>query len=404
MRFTVVAPTRNRLSLLRDMVDSVRTQSVHDWELIVFDNGSTQDVRGFVASLADSRIRFDRSDEFLPVSESWNRAIDQARGDYVVLLGDDDGLCPDYFGRQMALIDRFPGADFLYSGFHQFVHPGVAPWEPTGYVDYVANAAFFQAEGPPRQLAREEQNAAVAGSLLLQRRFVFNMQAFLFRRSFLDSLRREGAVFHSPFPDYYLANVAMAKAETVIADAAPATVAGVSTASFGFTLLNDEESRGAAMLKSDLLADPHWARFAAAALPGPAYQTSYLVAMAHVEDALGAESPARIDVARYRRIQIRHFLDRQHSRLTWMRSEQGRALWGRLSWGERAWATAYSYLDRTYRLKPRTRPWPRLDRLRHDSQPHAGGGLAAVREYTGEFGTLRELLAALPPLSAEVGG
>ena len=43
----------------------------------------------------------------LPVTDSWNSAIDLATGDYVVFLGDDDGLAPRYFSRIEAVIREF---------------------------------------------------------------------------------------------------------------------------------------------------------------------------------------------------------------------------------------------------------------------------------------------------------
>ena len=53
---SVVIPTHNRLDLLKDAVDSVLRQANADWELVVFDNASTDDIAGYVATLADTRV------------------------------------------------------------------------------------------------------------------------------------------------------------------------------------------------------------------------------------------------------------------------------------------------------------------------------------------------------------
>jgi hypothetical protein len=55
---------------------------------------------------------------------------------------------------------------------------------------------------------------------------------------------RTGDVFRLPFPDYYLANVALARARDVVVVPEPMAIAGVSKASFGFTLFNKMEERG----------------------------------------------------------------------------------------------------------------------------------------------------------------
>jgi hypothetical protein len=59
--------------------------------------------------------------------------------------------------------------------------------------------------------AAAEAMKAVNGSLGLRRNFTFNIQGFAFSRKFLGELQADGAVFRSPFPDYYLANVVFAK-------------------------------------------------------------------------------------------------------------------------------------------------------------------------------------------------
>ena len=55
-----------------------------------------------------------------------------------------------------------------------------------------------------------------------------------------------------PFPDYYIANVAFALAEAIVAHPRPMTIAGVSPRSFGYTLFNNLEEAGAKLLKTDL--------------------------------------------------------------------------------------------------------------------------------------------------------
>ncbi len=107
-----------------------------------------------VDRISDRRIRYERSDEFLPVTDSWNRAIDLASGSYVTLLGDDDGLTPGYFEKLSKIIDEFGSPDVLYSAIYQFLHPGVAPWERRGYVADIKNAFFFVGRQLPFLLSK----------------------------------------------------------------------------------------------------------------------------------------------------------------------------------------------------------------------------------------------------------
>src|SRR5262249_27988239 len=126
-----------------------------------------------------------------------------------------------------------------------------------------------------------------------------------FRRQFLESLRRSGGkIFQSPFPDYYLANVAIGLARNVVVLPDPVSIAGVSRQSFGFTLFNNLPEKGDSLLALDLTEDPLYGRLSQYMLPGLSYDTKFALTMEHVADALGPAAPTKVNVGRYRRLQI----------------------------------------------------------------------------------------------------
>lgn len=343
--FSVVIPTHNRLDLLKDAIETVIRQDYSEFELVVFDNASTENIRTHIESLNDRRIRYERSDEFLPVTASWNRAIELAKGDYVTFLGDDDGLTPGYFKEISRIINEFKAPEILYSALFQFMHPGVAPWDRGGYVANLKNAFFFVGRQKPFVLQKEDALKAVQGSLGFHRNFTFNIQAFVFSRVFLDKLREDGAVFRSPFPDYYLANVAFAKAESIVAIPMPMSVAGVSKASFGFTLFNDLEKKGADMLNTNLAQDPYYQEVEQFLLPGPLYNTNYAVTMENVARYVRIPALGAVDFQRYRRLQIFTLLAASKDG-KWKKSASGKQLWSRLSYSEKLLTTLLSLLFR----------------------------------------------------------
>lgn len=71
---TILLPTRDRVAYLRQAVRSVVGQVDGDWELVVSDNTSTEDVAGVVTDFADSRIHYVRTPAPLAVTDSWNFA------------------------------------------------------------------------------------------------------------------------------------------------------------------------------------------------------------------------------------------------------------------------------------------------------------------------------------------
>jgi glycosyltransferase involved in cell wall biosynthesis len=93
---TVVIPTRNRYGYLSEAIDSVRRQTFAAWEVIVVDDasddGSADRARQLVAE--DSRFRLIPLDRHHERSAARNAGFEQARGQYVLFLDDDDLLTP----------------------------------------------------------------------------------------------------------------------------------------------------------------------------------------------------------------------------------------------------------------------------------------------------------------------
>jgi hypothetical protein len=351
MLFSVVIPTRDRLDLLAEALQTILLQPEGvDWEVIVFDNGSSQPVGEHVKGLNEPRIRYERSDAFLPVTDSWNRALSFATGDYVTVLGDDDGLAPNYFQHLKRLIEQFAYPELIYSAIYQFMHPGVAPWAPEGYVSDLRWGFFFGERGAPFRLSPAEAHHAVVGSLHLRRNFTYNSQAFCFSRALLSRLNSGGEVYFSPFPDYYLANVAIAHSRSTVIVPAPLAIAGVSKASFGFTLFNGQQEKGDSLLNTNLTEDPVFCEIEQKLLPGPGYQIKYAITMEHVARHIREIFHEDVDYDRHRRLQI---VSAAQS------SDHGTsadAVWPelrrRLSPSERAWADAVEGLFALGRKRP----------------------------------------------------
>jgi glycosyltransferase involved in cell wall biosynthesis len=342
MLYSIVIPTRNRFDLLTEAIETIRHQDGANWELLIFDNASDKPVGSYIDSLADPRIRCERSEVFLPVTDSWNRAMAMASGDYVTLLGDDDGLVPDYFRRLQEIVERFDRPELIYTNLYQFMHPGVAPWAPEGYVSDLKYAFFFGDRSEPFVLSEVEAFQAVSGSLHLRRNFTYNSQAFSFSRALLSRISNEGRVYLSPFPDYYIANVAIALSRSTIIVPAPLAIAGVSKASFGFTLFNGLEGLGASMLNTKLREDPVHREIDQKLLPGPAYQINYAVTMEYVARATQDVYHERVDFGRHRRLQIISAL--QHPDHGSSKDTVWPDLRRRLSPSEGAWADAVEEL------------------------------------------------------------
>lgn len=112
---TVVLPTFNRLGWLRVAIDSVLAQTFAAWELVVVDDGSREETRSFLRSLADPRVSVVFADHTGVPAVVRNRAIARARGRYVAFLDSDDRWAPEKLTRQLALMRSSHGRRWSYT-------------------------------------------------------------------------------------------------------------------------------------------------------------------------------------------------------------------------------------------------------------------------------------------------
>lgn len=116
-RVSVVVPTYNRPRELTRAVESVLAQSWTDFEVLVVDDGSTDDTGRVAKSFSDNRVRYLRQPRNQGVSEARNRGIREARGGLVAFLDSDDEWEPEKLERQVALLEAAPrGVGLVYTG------------------------------------------------------------------------------------------------------------------------------------------------------------------------------------------------------------------------------------------------------------------------------------------------
>lgn len=92
IRFSIVIPTRNRAETLQYALRTCLSQNHGSFEIVVSDNCSSPETKKVIDSFGSDKIRYVRSDVPLAMSENWEFALTQAQGEYIVFIGDDDGL------------------------------------------------------------------------------------------------------------------------------------------------------------------------------------------------------------------------------------------------------------------------------------------------------------------------
>jgi len=91
-RFSVVIPTRERADTLKYTLDTCLVQRFDNYEIVVCDNCSSSSTKKLVDGFKSDKIKYVRSDRPLAMSDNWELAVSKATGEYVIVIGDDDGL------------------------------------------------------------------------------------------------------------------------------------------------------------------------------------------------------------------------------------------------------------------------------------------------------------------------
>lgn len=171
-KLTAIIPTYNRAKTLSRAVDSVLDQTFEDLEVLVVDDGSTDETQELLDSYSDPRIRVITHETNRGANVARNTGIENARGEYVAFLDSDDEWCPAKVAKQLAALDD-RGSDWVATYCDTEVRvPGIS-----GRFRTLAANVLSHADGEPRMEGGEQLVGEIlagnvhpgAGSTLLVR-------------------------------------------------------------------------------------------------------------------------------------------------------------------------------------------------------------------------------------------
>lgn len=113
-KVSICSQVLNNSDKLKIMVKSVIDQTFKDWELVIVDDGSTEDIKSVIDAFNDSRIRLIRLDQNVGVPAGINIAMKNATGEYLGLLAADEFISPDKLEKQLDFMQKHPGVDCVW--------------------------------------------------------------------------------------------------------------------------------------------------------------------------------------------------------------------------------------------------------------------------------------------------
>ncbi len=172
-RISVVVPLYNKEKYVVRAVESALSQGEAVHEVIVVDDGSTDDGPALLASIADTRVRLIRQPNG-GVSAARNTGIEAASGEYVAFLDADDAWLPGYVDELQALMRQFPQAGLVATSYVRVWPDGK---REVAYLPAVLESGRQRVDDPFRAWSR---SAFFFTSSLCARREVFLEQGIRF--------------------------------------------------------------------------------------------------------------------------------------------------------------------------------------------------------------------------------
>jgi hypothetical protein len=124
--------TYNQGRYLSQALHSILGQTLQDFEIVVFDDASTDDTPQAVAAVQDVRLRYLRQPHNVGIAQNRNSCLALARGQYIAWLDSDDVYYPEMLAMQSAVLDRHPQVGLVHGAYEVIDSDGrrLPDWPP----------------------------------------------------------------------------------------------------------------------------------------------------------------------------------------------------------------------------------------------------------------------------------
>ena len=117
-KVSVLMPVFNtKEEYLRKNMESVLNQSFSDFEYLILDDASKPYIEEIIKSYSDNRIKYFKNEQNLGISESRNKLLSLATGEYLAIVDHDDISLPERFAKQVAVLDENEDVGVVSSHF-----------------------------------------------------------------------------------------------------------------------------------------------------------------------------------------------------------------------------------------------------------------------------------------------
>lgn len=149
VKYSFVMPAY-KAAFFKEAIDSILGQTYPDFELIIVDDASPEDLGSIVSGYADNRISYHRNEQNIGgrnLVAQWNHSISYARGKYIILASDDDVYDTEYLAEIDSLVQQYPQVSVYRTKIRKIDAAGntisAEQCPCTGYVDWKKYLTLF---------------------------------------------------------------------------------------------------------------------------------------------------------------------------------------------------------------------------------------------------------------------
>lgn len=117
LKFSVLIPAY-KAKFLTKCIDSIVNQSYDNFEIIILNDGSPENVKDIISAYVDPRIKYYENSinvGAINVVDNWNKCLSYASGEFIICMGDDDELFLDCLETYYSLIVKYPSIDIFHA-------------------------------------------------------------------------------------------------------------------------------------------------------------------------------------------------------------------------------------------------------------------------------------------------
>lgn len=146
IKYSFVMPAY-KAAFIQASINSILAQTYRDFELIIVDDASPEDIKSIVESYQDSRIRYYRNESNIGGADlvgQWNHSISYAHGDWIILATDDDVYEPEFLSKADSLLSKYSQVDIFRARIASFREgQNVLEYMEPSMPEYTSMEEFF---------------------------------------------------------------------------------------------------------------------------------------------------------------------------------------------------------------------------------------------------------------------